>query len=45
MFKVSGWGGGCGGSCHMKFNDNPESVGFGTLKLDSGLSNSILIFY
>ena len=24
MFKVLGWGGGCGG-CHMKFSDNPES--------------------
>ena len=25
MFKVLGWGGGCGGGCHMKFSDNPES--------------------
>ena len=41
MFKVLGWGGGCGGGCHMKFSDNPESKlpfpNWGSIRLGLGL--------
>ena len=41
MFKVLGWGGGCGGGSHMEFSNNSESKlpfpNWGSIRLGLGL--------